>query len=833
MQEQREQVVQTALEDEMKHSYLDYAMSVIIGRALPDVRDGLKPVHRRIIYAMRELGLMHNRPHSKCAKIVGETMGKFHPHGEAAIYDTLVRMAQDFSMRYPLIDGQGNFGSVDGDPPAAMRYTEARLAELAEYLLLDIDKETVRFTPNYDGKELEPDVLPCAVPNLLVNGSSGIAVGMATNIPPHNLAETIDALVVLIDNPQIELKDIMNIMPGPDFPTGGFIVGRTGILDAYESGRGIITIRSRIRTEQLKGGKEAIIISEIPFQINKTKLIEDIADLVRQKKIQALSDIRDESDRDGMRIVLELKKGEMAQVVINQLFKHTKLQDTFGIIMLALVDGKPRYLPLLRMLGLYLDHRREVIIRRTRFDLQKAEKRLHIVEGLKIAVDNIDAVIKLIRSSSTVEEAKEGLMKRFKLSSEQAQAILDMRLQRLTGLERQKLEEERESLVKTIKELREILDSPRKVDVVLKKELLEAKEKFGDRRHTEIIDEVREFTIEDLIAEERMVITVSHAGYIKRTPTALYRRQRRGGKGSAGMDTKEEDWVERVFIGTTHNYILFFTDKGKAYWLKVYALPQAGRASRGRPIVNLLSLDEGENVKAMIPVSRFDDQHFLVMATKKGLVVKNSLALYSNPRSTGIKAINVADDDELVDVKLTSGQETIFIGTRKGKAICFHETDVRPTGRFTGGVRGIRLAKGDKVIGMESCQPNTTILTVCERGFGKRTAIEEYPVQHRGGKGVINIKTTERNGNVISIREVIDDDELILITQKGMTIRTPVGSIRAISRNTQGVRLINLESGDTLTSVARLGEKEEEAGESVSEGEEAAESNQEEPEQSE
>jgi DNA gyrase subunit A len=606
-------------------------------------------------------------------------------------------------------------------------------------------------------------------------------------------------------------------------------------VDAYETGRGIITIRSRIRTEQLKGGKEAIIISEIPFQINKTKLIEDIAGLVHQKKIQGLSDIRDESDRDGMRIVLEIKKGELAQIIINQLFKHTKLQDTYGIILLALVEGHPRYLPLVRMLSLYLEHRRGVIIRRTRFDLQKAEKRLHIVEGLKIAVDNIDAVIKLIRSSATVDDAKAGLMKKFKLSAEQAQAILDMRLQRLTGLERQKLDEERDSLVQTIKELREILDSPRKVDEVLKKELLEAKEKFGDRRHTEIIDEVREFTVEDLIAEERMVITVSHAGYIKRTPTALYRRQRRGGKGSAGMDTKEEDWVERVFIGTTHNYILFFTDKGKAYWLKVYALPQAGRASRGRPIVNLLNLDEGETIKGMIPVSRFDDQHYLVMATRKGLVVKNSLALYSNPRATGIKAVNVADDDELVDVKLTSGQETIFLGTRKGKAICFHETDVRPTGRFTSGVKGIRLAKGDEVIGMESCQPNTTILTVCEKGFGKRTAVDEYPVQHRGGKGVINIKTSERNGNVICVREVIDEDELILITQKGMTIRTPAAALRTISRNTQGVRLINLESGDKITGVARLGEKDEEAtdADTASEAEETSENNLTEPEKAE
>ncbi len=807
MQEQREQITQMAIEDEMKTSYIDYAMSVIVGRALPDVRDGLKPVHRRIIYAMRELGLFSNKPYMKGARIVGETMGKYHPHGDAAIYDALVRMAQDFSCRYPLIDGQGNFGSMDGDPAAAMRYTEARMGPMTELLLADIDRETVNFQPTYDGQEKEPEVLPCAFPNLLVNGSSGIAVGMATNIPPHNLGEVVDALVVLIENPDAELDALMEKLPGPDFPTGGYILGREGILEAYRTGRGRLVMRARMRTEQLKGGKEAIVINEIPFQVNKARLVEEIADLVRTKRVQGMTDLRDESDRDGVRIVIELRKGENAQVVINKLYKHTRVQDTFGVIFLAIVNGRPRYLSLLKMLKYFLEHRHEVVVRRTRYDLYKAERRLHIVEGLKIAVDHIDAVIKLIRRSKSVEEARDGLKKTYKLTPEQANAILDMRLQKLTGLEIDKLEVERQGLTKQVKELQTILKNPQKVLAIIKRELLEMKTKYGDARRTEIIEAAKDFAIEDLIAEEGMVITVSHLGYIKRTPISLYRSQRRGGKGVHGMETKEEDWVENLFVGTTHNYILFFTNLGRAYWLKVYELPQAGRMSKGRPIVNLLKLGEKEVVEAMIPVKRFDDEHFLIMATRKGMVVKNALSLYSRPRVTGIKAIKIAQGDELIDVKMTNGMQEIFIGTKKGMAIRFHETDLRPMGRDVMGVRGIRLGKRDEVVGMEVMRPNSTILTVCEKGYGKRTGIEQYRLIRRGGKGVINIRVPERNGDVISVKEVFDDDELIMITQKGMAIRTAVSSLRIISRNTQGVRLIHLKPGDKLTSVARIEEK--------------------------
>lgn len=814
MQDQREQIIPINLEDEFKNSYIDYAMSVIVGRALPDIRDGLKPVHRRIIFAMKELNLTHTRSYSKCAKIVGETMGKFHPHGDKAIYDTLVRMAQDFSFRYPLIDGQGNFGSVDGDEPAAMRYTEARMSRIAEELLVDIDKDTVDFRPNYDGKELEPVVLPCAFPNLLVNGAEGIAVGMATNIPPHNLKETISGLIHLIDNPEAPLEEIMKFIPGPDFPTSGFIVGRSGIYEAYKTGRGKITVRARIRTEQLKGGKEAIIITEIPYQVNKTTLIENIARLVREKKIEGITDLRDESDRDGMRIVIELRKNEISQVVINQLLKHTQLEDTYGIILLALVDGRPRYLSLIKLLQHFINHRREVVVRRTRFDLDKAEKRLHIVEGLKIAIDNIDAVIKLIKSSATVDEAREGLMNKFKLTVIQANAILDMRLQRLTALEISKLEDEIKELKKFIKHCKEILSTPKMVMDIIKEELIRLRDTYGDVRRTEIIEQDGELTIEDLIAEERMVVTVSHVGYIKRTPTAVYRKQHRGGRGLTGMETKEEDWVEHLFIGTTHDYILFFSNKGKAYWLKVYEIPQGSRATKGRPMVNMLNLEEGEKIEAMIPVKNFEDNYFLVMATKKGQIVKNALNLYSNPRSVGIKAIKIDEDDELVAVKMTNGSQEIFIGTRNGMAIRFHESEVRDTGRFTGGVRGIKLRGDDYVIGMEVIRPNTTILTVCENGYGKRTDIDQYTIIHRSGVGVINIKTSERNGKVVSIQEVIEDDELIAITLSGMIIRFPINQIRSISRNTQGVKLINLQEGDKITGVARIEEKDDLEGES-------------------
>jgi DNA gyrase subunit A len=819
MKTQRERVIPQDIGEEMKTSYINYAMSVIVGRALPDVRDGFKPVHRRIIYAMKELGLYPNRSYMKCARIVGETMGKYHPHGDAAIYDTLVRMAQDFSMRYPLIDGQGNFGSLDGDPPAAYRYTEARMAHIAETLLSDIEKNTVNMQPNYDGKNLEPEVLPCAIPNLLINGSSGIAVGMATNIPPHNLGEVIDALVMLIDNPETQLDEVMKVLPGPDFPTGAYIFGKRGILEAYKTGRGILTLRARVRTEQLTHGKEAIVITEVPYGANKAKLLEEIADLVKRKKIQGLSDLRDESDRDGIRIVLELKKGEASQVIINNLFKHSKLQVSFGIIFLAIVKGRPRYLSLVKILKLYLEHRVEVVKRRTQYDLEKAEARLHIVEGLVVAVNNIEEVIRVIRKSKTVDEARDQLMAKFDLSRLQAQAILDMRLQRLTGLEIQKLKDELKELKEAIKELKSILDSPKKILQIIRNELLDIKTRFNDARRTEIVESSEDLTIEDLIAEENMVITISHQGYIKRTPTSLYRRQKRGGRGITGMESKEGDWAENVFVGTTHNYLLFFTNHGRAHWLKVYEIPQAGRASKGRPIVNLLTLEDGEKVHAVIPVKEFDDKHFLVTATRNGMVVKNALSLYSNPRKMGIKAIKIADGDELISVRMTTGQQEVFIGTMKGQAVRFHEIDIRPSGRDTQGVIGIRMEKGDKVIGMEVLRTNSTILTVCENGFGKRSLAEDYRLIHRGGKGVINIKVTQRNGNVISIKEVIDGDELIMLTQQGMSIRCHVKDIRVISRNTQGVILINLQEEDKIVAVARIEEKDEELEGEAEEGE--------------
>jgi len=809
MQDTRERIIPKSLEEEMKSSYIDFAMSVIVGRALPDVRDGLKPVHRRIIYAMNQLNLTSGRPYKKSAAIVGEVLAKFHPHGDQAVYDTLVRMAQDFSLRYPLVDGQGNFGSVDGDPPAAYRYTEARMSRCAELLLEDIDRDTVGFRPNFDGSTVEPEVLPSAIPNLLVNGSAGIAVGMATNIPPHNLREVIDACVVLIDDPDADLSAIMRVLPGPDFPTAGYIYGRDGILEAYRTGRGRVVLRARIAAEQLKGGREALIVTEIPYQVNKANLLQETAALVRDKKITGITEVRDESDRDGMRIVLELRKGEPSQIVINQLYKHTQMQNTFGVILLALVNGRPRYLSLLKALRLYLDHRREVVVRRTRFDLEKAEKRLHIVEGLRKALDHIDDVIETIRSSKTQEEARGKLMRWFELTEVQADAILDMRLARLTGLERDKLEEEFKELKKIIKELRGILEDPAKVQAVIKKELLEIREKYGDDRRSVIIDSTEDVTVEDLIAEENMVIAVSHAGYIKRTPTSLYRRQRRGGKGVAGMDTKEEDWVEYLFIGTTHDYMMFFTDRGRAHWLKIYELPQGGRATRGRPIVNMLQIEPGERVQAMIPVREFDDAHFLLMVTAKGQIVKNALSLYSNPRKVGINAIRIEEGDRLIDVKMTAGNQEVIIGTRDGMAVRFNEQDARPMGRFVQGVRAITLRGDDVVIGMEVCRPNATILTVCENGYGKRTEVDEYRLTRRGGIGVINIKTTERNGKVIAIKEVLEDEELIMITQKGMSIRSAVQSLRTIGRNTQGVRLINLDEGDRLMDVARLGEKDE------------------------
>jgi DNA gyrase subunit A len=755
-------------------------------------------------------GYRSNRPYNKSAKIVGEVMGKYHPHGDSAIYDTLVRMAQPWNMRYPLVDGQGNFGSVDGDPPAAMRYTESRLLPLGEMLLTDIDKNTVDFMPNYDGKEMEPVVLPCAIPNMLINGGEGIAVGMATKIPTHNLGEVVDALIMMIDNPRVTLEDVLKVLPGPDFPTYGYIVGRVGIHDAYRTGRGKVVMRARVRTEQLKGGREAVIVNEIPYQVNKARLITDIALQVKEKKLLGISEIRDESDRDGMRIVIELKKGENAQVLINNLYKRTQMQMSFGIILLAIVNNQPRYLSLTRMLSFYIQHRREVLLRGTRFDLNKALERLHIVEGLLIALADIDEVVAIIRGSTDVDNARARLIERFVLSKRQADAILEMRLRTLTSLEVHKLQDEQNELKKTIDELESILASEKKQYQVIKDQLRELKRKFGDARRSEMIADAGEMTIEDLIAEERMVITISHQGYIKRTDTALYRKQRRGGKGVVGAETKDEDWVEHLFVGTTHDYLMFFTNRGQAYWLKVYELPQAGRASKGRPIINLLEgLEKGEKIESVVPVEKFDDTRHLIFVTKKGQIQRNALSLYSNPRKAGIKAINIADDDELVTVKLSTGSQEVFIGTKKGMAIRFNEEGVRAAGRFTQGVTGISIEAGDEVVGAEVVRPGSTILTTTEKGMGKRSDIEEYRLIKRGGKGVINMKITDKSGDVIGINEVRDEDELIMMTDGGQTIRFKASDSRVIGRNTQGVRFFNVPEGDRITAVSRVQSEEE------------------------
>ena len=812
MDEIRENIRPIAIEEEMRTSFLDYSMSVIVSRALPDVRDGLKPVHRRILYAMYNGGYRSNRPPNKSAKIVGEVMGKYHPHGDSAIYDTLVRLAQPWSMRAPLIEGQGNFGSVDDDPPAAMRYTEARLYQVGEAMMQDLDKETVDFVPNYDGKEREPAVLPSAFPNLLVNGSEGIAVGMATKIPPHNLGECIDALVLLIDKPKASLEEVMKKLPGPDFPTGGYIVGREGIKSAYTTGRGRVVMRARCMTEQLKNGKEAVIVTELPYQVNKAQLIRDIAELVKEKKIQGITDVNDESDRDGMRIVIELRRGEESQVIINNLYKHTTMQQNFGVILLAIVNNQPRYLGLLRILHLYLQHRREVLLRGTRFDLNRAEERLHIVEGLLIALANIDEVVRVIRESKDVETARESLMAKFLLSRRQTDAILEMRLRTLTALEVHKLEDEANELRKTIAELKSILASVEKQYQVIRRDLLEVKKKFGNARRSEIIDDPGEMTVEDLIAEERMVVTISHMGYIKRTDTNLYRKQKRGGKGTIGAEIKDEDWVEHLFTGTTHDYIMFFTNKGKAYWLKVWELPQAGRSSKGRPIVNMLeALEKNEKIEAVVAVSQFTDNQFLVFCTKKGQVQKNALSLYSNPMKKGIKAFNIADDDELVTVKLADETNELLIATRQGMATRFRVGDVRAAGRFTQGVRGITLGDGDYVIGMEPLRPNSSIFTTAEKGMGKRSVVEDYRLTSRGGKGVINMKLTDKTGEIVSINEVLDSDELILMTTQGQAIRFKVSGVRVIGRNTQGVRLLDLAEGDKIVAVSRVAEEDENA----------------------
>ncbi len=795
------------IEEEMKTSYLDYAMSVIVGRALPDVRDGLKPVQRRILYAMLREGLLPGKKYSKCAGVVGEVLKKYHPHGDSAVYDALVRLAQDFNMRYPLVDGQGNFGSIDGDPPAAYRYTEARLTRLAEELLADIDKETVDFIANFDETTEEPVVLPSAVPNLIINGSSGIAVGMATNIPPHNLGEIVDGLLMMIDNPEVTIKELLKKVKGPDFPTASIIHGRQGILDAYNTGRGLIKIRARVEIEEQA---KTILITELPYQVNKARLIEKIAELIRAKKVEGISDLRDESDREGIRIVLEVKRGEIPEVILNQLFKHTPMETTFGVIMLAIVNGQPKVLNLFQILSLFLQHRRDVVVRKTRFELRKAEEKAHILEGLKIALDNLDKIIALIRKSKTPEDALNALMTNFPLTKIQAQAILDMKLQRLTGLEREKIVQEYIDTIKEIERLKAILASPALVNNIIKNELLEIKEKYADKRRTEITVEAKEITIEDLISEEEMVITISHQGYIKRNPLTLYRSQRRGGKGLMGMETREEDFVEDLFLASTHNYILFFTSFGRLYWLKVYQIPETGRTAKGKAIVNLLQLSEGEKITASIPVKEFKEDSYLFMATREGVVKKTSLKAYSNPRSKGIASIKLDPGDGLVGVRLTDGKKDVILSTREGHSIRFNEKNVREIGRVAHGVRGIRLQKDDEVVSADVLDENTTLLTVTEKGFGKRTKSAEYRTQSRGGKGVLTLKITPKNGRVVGVLQVREDDEIILIANSGKLIRIKASNIRIIGRSTQGVRLIDLGEDDKVVSVARVAEKEDE-----------------------
>uniref|UniRef100_A0A832DMC0 DNA gyrase subunit A n=1 Tax=Ignavibacterium album TaxID=591197 RepID=A0A832DMC0_9BACT len=800
-----EKIVPITLEEEMKSSYIDYAMSVIVARALPDVRDGLKPVHRRVLFGMHELGLAYNRPYKKSARIVGEVLGKYHPHGDTAVYDTMVRMVQDFSLRYPLVDGQGNFGSVDGDSPAAMRYTEARLARISEEMLRDLDKNTVDFGPNFDDSLQEPLVLPSYLPNLLVNGSSGIAVGMATNIPPHNLNEVIDGLVALIDNPKLTSADLMKYVKAPDFPTGGIIYGYEGVKEAYTTGRGRIILRAKANVETLKNDRENIVITEIPYQVNKSNLIEKIAELVREGKINDISNIRDESDRDGMRIVIELKRDAQPTVVLNQLYKHTQMQVTFGVIMLALVHGVPKVLTLQEMMQHFLDHRMDVLIRRTKFELDAAEKRAHILEGYIIALDNIDEVIETIKKSRDVETAKNNLMKRFKLSEIQAKAILDMRLQRLTGLERKKIEDEYKETIKLIEKLRGILESEKKRKQIIKEELIALKERYGDERRTEIIKDYKEFSLEDIIAEEDVVVTISHNGFIKRFPVSGYRKQARGGKGVTGVGTKEDDFIEHMFVASTHQYILFFTDKGRCYWLKVHEIPEGGRTARGRSIINLLEKDKEENITAFVAVKEFRDDQYLIMVTEHGTVKKTVLSAYGNVRKGGINAINLVPGDKLIEVKMTDGNNDIVIGTKNGFAIRFHEKDVRDMGRTATGVRGIKLAKGDKVVGLLVIKhPQTSVLVVTEKGYGKRSDINDYRITKRGGKGVITVKTTDKVGKMIAMMEVVDKDELVIISTQGMVIRQSVKDIRVMGRNTQGVRVIRLNEGDTIADIARV-----------------------------
>jgi len=830
------------IEDEMKRSYMDYAMSVIIGRALPDVRDGLKPVHRRCLYAMYDMGNDYNKPYKKSARVVGDVIGKYHPHGDTAAYDTIVRMAQDFSLRYMLVDGQGNFGSVDGDSPAAMRYTEIRLRQLAHELLTDLDKETVNMTPNYNDEMLEPTVLPSKFPNLLVNGSTGIAVGMATNMPPHNLVEVIDGLIALIDNPQLGDDELMELVPGPDFPTGALIYGRQGIKDAYATGRGIIQIRAKAHIEtHKKSERQSIIVTELPYQVNKARLIEKIAELVKEKKVEGITEIRDESDREGMRIVIEVKRDENAEVLLNQLYKLSQLQTSFGIIMLAIVHNRPKVLTLREVMTCFVEHRCEVVTRRTNFELKKALARAHILEGLKVALDWLDAVIELIRNSKTPPEAKQGLMdgkfadaeylklldlprpagyeNGVQLSEIQAQAILEMRLQRLTGLERDKIIAEYEEILKLIARLREILASDTEILKIIVSELTEIKEKFGDKRRSEIVDKSADISLEDTIEDEEMVVTISHTGYIKRSAVDLYRSQRRGGKGKTGMKTRDEDFVEQLFIASTKDYLLCFTDAGRMYWLKVYEIPEGSRTTKGKAVVNLVNVSAGEKITTILPVKEFSEDTYLLMATRNGVVKKTPLVEYSNVRSGGIIAVKLDDGDKVIGVALTDGKKDVFLATRNGKAIRFNEDDARPMGRVTRGVRGMMLNEDDSVISMEIVDnevQGSTIFTVCENGYGKRTDLDEYRDQSRGGKGIITIKTTDRNGSVVNVMQVGDDNDLMVITDQGKILRVPVSGFSVIGRNTQGVKLISTEDKEKVVAVARLAEKEDEGEEEES-----------------
>ncbi|HKT07847.1 MAG TPA: DNA gyrase subunit A [Gemmatimonadaceae bacterium] len=815
----RERIVSRLIDEEIKESFINYSMSVIVSRALPDVRDGLKPVHRRVLYAMNELGLVPGRPYKKSATVVGDVLGKYHPHGDISVYDALVRMVQDFSLRYPLVDGQGNFGSVDGDNAAAYRYTEARLMALATELLADIDKNTVDFSPNFDDRLQEPKVLPAGFPNLLVNGSSGIAVGMATNIPPHNLREVVNAVVHVIDNPEATSGEIRKFIKGPDFPTRGYIYGRQGIKDYQETGRGRIVMRARaVIEEKESSNKSQIVITEIPYQVNPMKLVEQVAVLHREKKIEGIADLRNESDRDGMRVVIELKRDAIPRVVLNQLYKHSQMQTTFGVINLALVpDAKtgqlvPKVMPLKELLEHYITHRHDVIVRRTQFDLDKALEREHILEGLKIAVDNIDEVIKLIRKAEDTPQASAQLQRRFKLSEKQADAILNMRLAKLTGLEREKLEEELTEVRGQIKDLRAILASRDRRMKILKDELHQIAAKFGDERRTEITSDEGEFTIEDLIAEEDMVVTVSHSGYIKRTSVTTYKKQRRGGRGNNGQALKDEDFIEHLFIASTHDYILFFTDDGRCYWLKVHEIPQAGRAAKGKAVVNLINVSADTTISAMVPVREFSESQYLLFATRQGTVKKTALSQYANPRTTGIKAIKIEPDDQLIDVQVTSGNNDIVLATQHGLSIRFHEQDVREMGRDTTGVKGVELREGDVVKGMVVIKREATLLVVTEKGMGKCSPIDEYRVQKRGGKGIITLNRTDKTGDVVALKEVLPDDELMLITKHGVVIRMPVKGIRVSGRNTQGVKLVNLDEGDRVCDVARVVIEDDEQG---------------------